>query len=539
MILSKYVNIKISNNQIKYYIKKGYNIKGGNETISIKIEDLPPNSGAKIKVKCDICGKEKEISLNRYKNNTKNLTRYYGCSRKCSEQKNKDSILKIYGVDNISKSDEIKEKKVKTCNSNFGVNYPQQSDIIFNKSKQSKFTIYGNENYNNLDKTKHTNLIKYGVEYVSQNYDISLKMKENQFLSYKNTFDNKLYKSELIKKYNDIFISYKSFGQYEFKCDCKKNHTFLIDYKLLWHRDNTNSILCTKCNIISKNVSGLEIQLLDFIKTNYNGKIILNNRKILSPYELDIYIPELKIAFEFNGLWWHNEINKDKNYHLNKTESCENQGIQLIHIYEDDWIYKQDIVKSMILNKLGKTENKIYARKCDIRYDINIKDIKNFLEKNHIQGYVGSSVKIGLFYNNELVSLMTFGNRRIAMGKKITSNREYELLRFCNKINTNVVGGASKLFKSFIKNYNPKEITTYADRSISQGQLYINLGFYFLKKTQPNYYYIVDGIRKYRFNYRKDKLIKDGYESNKSEHEIMLERKIYRIYDSGCLKFNY
>jgi hypothetical protein len=193
----------------------------------------------------------------------------------------------------------------------------------------------------------------------------------------------------------------------------------------------------------------------------------------------------------------------------------------------------------MILNKLGKTENKIYARKCDIRYDINIKDIKNFLEKNHIQGYVGSSVKIGLFYNNELVSLMTFGNRRIAMGKKITSNREYELLRFCNKINTNVVGGASKLFKSFIKNYNPKEITTYADRSISQGQLYINLGFYFLKKTQPNYYYIVDGIRKYRFNYRKDKLIKDGYESNKSEHEIMLERKIYRIYDSGCLKFNY
>jgi very-short-patch-repair endonuclease len=274
----------------------------------------------------------------------------------------------------------------------------------------------------------------------------------------------------------------------------------------------------------------------EFFELFENIKTLKNNRKIINPYELDIYIPELKLAFEFNGLYWHNELNKENNYHLNKTEMCENKGIQLIHIWEDDWLYKKNIVKSIIFNKLGKS-NKIYARKCKIKEVIDNKLIREFLEKNHIQGFIGSKIKIGLYYNDELVSLMTFGNRRIAMGKKTTNQDEYELLRFCNKLNTNVIGGASKLFKYFINNYKPQEITTYADRSFSQGKLYETLGFNFIGKTEPNYYYIIDGIRHYRFNFRKDKLIKEGFDPNKTEHEIMLNRKIYRIYDSGNLKY--
>lgn len=254
---------------------------------------------------------------------------------------------------------------------------------------------------------------------------------------------------------------------------------------------------------------------------------------------MDIYLPELKLAFEFNGLFWHNEINRENDYHLIKTEMCEKQGIQLIQIWEDNWLFKQEIIKSIILNKLSKTSNKIFARKCEIREIIDNKLIKEFLDKNHIQGFVGSKIKLGLYFDNELISLMTFGNRRIAMGKKATNQDEYELLRFCNKLNTNVIGGSSKLFKYFIDNYNPKEITTYADRSFSQGKLYETLGFKFVKKTEPNYYYIIDGIRYHRFNFRKDVLVKEGFDSNKTEHEIMLEREIYRIYDSGNLKFNY
>jgi hypothetical protein len=102
-----------------------------------------------------------------------------------------------------------------------------------------------------------------------------------------------------------------------------------------------------------------------------------------------------------------------------------------------------------------------------------------------------------------------------------------------------VIGGASKLFKYFIKNYNPIEITTYADRSHSKGNLYEKLGFDFIHDTQPNYYYIINGIRKHRFNFRKDKLVSDGYDENMTEHEIMLSRNIYRIFDSGSKKYIY
>jgi len=195
-------------------------------------------------------------------------------------------------------------------------------------------------------------------------------------------------------------------------------------------------------------------------------------------------------------------------------------------------------VKSRILNLLGKTKNKIYARKCIIKEVTDNELVKEFLENNHLQGFVGSRIKIGLFYNDELISLMTFGSERKSMGSK-SEEGIYEMLRFCNKLNTTVIGGADKLFKYFIKNLNPKEIISYSDRSWSQGDLYKTLGFEFVGKTQPNYHYIINGIRNYRFNYRKDILVKQGYDKMKTEHEIMLERKIYRIYDSGSLKFKY
>ena len=193
----------------------------------------------------------------------------------------------------------------------------------------------------------------------------------------------------------------------------------------------------------------------------------------------------------------------------------------------------------MILNKLNKTPNKIYARKTELREVTSGKLVREFLDKNHIQGFIGSKIKLGLYYNNELVSLMAFGSRRVAMGKRTTNVGEYELLRFCNTINTNVLGAASKLFKYFVEKYKPDEITTYADRTFSQGKLYRTLGFNYIGKTEPNYFYIIDGIRKHRFNFRKDVLIKNGFDGSKTEHQIMLDRNIYRIFDSGNLKFIY
>lgn len=435
------------------------------------------------------------------------------------QKKSKETLYINYGVDNPNKSEEIKTKRIesfkksnykenykKTMNDKYGVDYPYQNDIFLKKSKETLYNNYGVDNPYYNDEILNT----------------SQQNKKNNWIK------NKL------KDDNIIDIDYDN-REYIMKCDVGKDHTFKINFNLLKSRKQFAKFMCTECFPEHFNQSSmLEYELQQFIKDNYNGEIVLNDRHIGK--ELDIFLPKINIAFEFNGIYWHNELYRSSKYHLEKTELCEKNGIKLIHIYQDDWIYKQNIVKSRIINILNLTPNKIFGRKCKIKEIDDNKILRIFLEYNHIQGFIGSQVKIGLFYDNELLSLMTFGKQRKNLGSKHIEDT-YELLRYCNKLNTNIVGGASKLFKYFIEKYNPKEIITYADRSWSNGNLYNQLGFDLVHKTQPNYYYVVDGIRKNRFNYRKDILIKNGFDPNKSEHDIMLERKIYRIYDSGHLKF--
>jgi len=478
--------------------------------------------------------------------NTKLLL--YGNENFINIDKAKKTNLKKYGFENPMKDDNILNKMIETNLNRYGTKYYMSTAEFKEKSKKTNLDKYGVEKYKNIEKTRETFFKKYGVdwytksdEYKEKTIKTNLKRygtinpNQNDDIRKKSNDTRKINRLKELSGYNIINIDYDK-NIYTFMCDSGNDHIFEIEYDTFKNRKYSGIKLCTVCNNYL-NTSGDEINIYNFIKEKCNKEIILNSRLIISPLELDIYIPELKLAFEFNGLYWHNEISKERNYHLNKTELCQQKGIQLIHIWEDEWNYKKDIVKSMILNKLGKTSNKIYARKCIIKEIYDNKLVREFLDQNHIQGFVGAKVKLGLFYENELVSLMTFGNRRIAMGKKSTNEGEYELLRFCNKLNNSVIGGAYRLFSFFIKNYNPIEITTYADRSISKGQLYNTLGFTFIGKTQPNYYYIIDGIRHHRFNFRKDILIKKGFDPTKTEHEIMLERKIFRIYDSGNLKF--
>lgn len=285
--------------------------------------------------------------------------------------------------------------------------------------------------------------------------------------------------------------------------------------------------------------SSYERELFDFIKGNYNGITMHNYRSVLADNkELDIYLPSLNLAFEFDGLYWHNEKNQpSKKYHLNKTEECLEKNIQLIHVFEDEWIYKKDIVKSRILNALGRIKNKIYARKCEVR-EVSSMASNRFLEDNHIQGKCNGKYRYGLYYKGELVSLMTFGTLRKSLGSKNVEGC-FELLRFCNKINTSVIGGASKLFKYFLNEIKPNEVISYADRRWSVGNLYEKLGFDLTHKSEPSYFYVLGDKRENRFRYRKDVLVSEGYDKNKTEHQIMLERGIYRIYDCGCLVYKY
>jgi hypothetical protein len=325
-------------------------------------------------------------------------------------------------------------------------------------------------------------------------------------------------------KYDYSLVDYKN-SQTSVSIICKNHGVF----KQLPY-DHISGHGCNKC---SSSISNYELEINKFL-IDLNFKTITSSFSIIKPHQLDVFIPSHNIAIEFNGLYWHSEEYVDKNYHLNKTQLCEKKDIQLIHIFEDEWLFKQDIVKFRLKNILGLTENKIYARKCIIK-EISSKESKEFLNNNHIQGNVNSKINIGLFYNNELVSLMCFNKPRLGIGVK---HNGYELSRFCNKLDNIVIGGADKLLKHFIKNYQPKQIISYADRRWSQGKLYEKLGFDKIKVNKPNYSYIFNKERKHRFNFRKEVLKKQGFDTkNKTEHQIMLDRKIYRIYDCGTITY--
>lgn len=259
------------------------------------------------------------------------------------------------------------------------------------------------------------------------------------------------------------------------------------------------------------------------------------DRSVLGRQEIDIFSPKYMIGFECDGLRWHCELYRDKNYHLAKTEECLNQGIQLYHIFEDEWKYKQEICKSVIASKFHKFDERIFARKCMVA-EVSSEEANAFLDANHLQGKVYGSIRLGLYYQDRLVSLMTFGKRRKNLNGH-SEEGEYELLRFATILHTMVVGGAERLFKHFIDAYKPKKIISYCDRRWFTGELYSRLGFVHDHDSCPNYFYVVESRRKNRFNYRKDVLVSQGYDKTKTEHEIMKERKIYRIYDCGTMVF--
>lgn len=300
--------------------------------------------------------------------------------------------------------------------------------------------------------------------------------------------------------------------------------------------------ICNTCTQSGFGRSSVETEIVEWLKSHKIDNILCNQSICKdSQLEVDILLPDYNIALEYNGVLWHsfgttfpNTAHREKDkkhYHLLKYNLCQQNNIQLITIFENEWKNNKDLVKSIILSKLGITSNRIYARKCEIRQiDSKVKSI--FLNNNHIQGNCQSFLNIGLYYNDELVSLMTFSNRK--MGKNNATNIT-ELARFCNKKDTTVIGGFSKLLKcgmSLIK----RDIISYCDIRYSKGDIYLNNGFTLARQTPPNYFYIKRGqICGSRVKYQKHKLSKmiQIFDNNLTERENMYNNKYRRIYDCG------
>jgi len=462
------------------------------------------------------------------------------CSRKClSEHQKTDKLFAEKIRQTHLRNSPLKEKypdlniKLDSSNRNYFLinDYCEHGEI---KLYSSTFQKLYNSKTNLCQKCKD----EIFENYIPKNDDIIkfYETFEDFYLKNRYLFNEKWFKRFYPKEYKIILMWSEhlknvslSEAIYLFKnkmknrplcTNCEKNETH-FNYSSLSYTNFCNSYACIK------NTSIGEIHIYEYISSIYNAQ----HKFYLNKNEFDIYVKDKKLAIEFNGLYWHGEKNQtNKNYHYEKWKLCNDNGIKLITIWEDDWNNKQDLVKSMLRNQLGLNENKIYARKTKIK-EIFYNDTKQFLKDNHIQGNCQSSIRLGLYYENELVSLMTFGKRNI--GKKT----QFELLRFCNKQNTSVAGGASKLFKHFVDNYNPFKVVSYANLDISDGSLYETLGFENKGHTGVNYWWVKDKQKFHRNNFMKHKLVSKGSDINKTADEIMRERGYYKIYGNGNLKY--
>lgn len=455
---------------------------------------------------------------------------------KIFQDKKIKSYLNKYGVNNPLKSEIIKNKVKETNLNKYGNKCIFKSEIIKEKIKQSNLKKYGFENpaKSELIKTKIkiTNNERYGCDFGLSNSIIREKIKNTCILKYK--VNSTLAYDEFIKKrlktskeiyYNKLLNSDRLKNKVIPEFDINIYNGVDSKNKYKWKCVNCNDIFidniddgriprCLKCYPIN-NTSNLELEVFEFIKS-LNVSVENSNRTIISPYELDIYIPVHNIAIEFNGLYWHSEYNgKDENYHLNKTKLCNDKQIKLIHIFEDEWINKPEIVKSILKSKLRLISNKIYARNCKI-LKLSNEDAINFLNDNHLDGFI-DGIHYGLSYNSEIVSILT-------VSKLYDSQYDYEILRFCNKLDTIVIGGFGKLLKHFKSIYIDSSIISSVNLRYFNGNLHEKYKFKKIKQSNPSYYFM------------------NNYKSRISTNMIEIQnlddiaiKKFDRIFDCGNL----
>jgi hypothetical protein len=426
-----------------------------------------------------------------------------------------NKMIEKYGVNHPSKSSKIQETKKKNNLKKWGTEHTLQSDVVRNKIEK-------------------TNIKKWGVKTIGSSKELTEKGRATQI---KNRFN------DLNKRADKINIELFYIDDvYRVNCKCKVcSNTYNNIHRLTINRAiASGETFCTKCNpnILNYRSRG-EMEIADFL-TDYGIEFISNKKSMFNnDYEVDIIIPSKKLGIEFNGLYWHSELNKGQKYHSNKKIHCSNYGYDIINIWEDDWNdpIKKSIIKSKLKVKLGIVKSKIGARSCKIK-KINSKEAKIFLNNNHLYGYVNSKVKLGLYYKDELVSVMTFGKPRSFVSGK-SSKYEWEMLRFATKKDLVVVGGISKFINFFNKHYLNVNLISYADCDWYgfTSKSYQNAGFNLIKKTDPGYWWVVNGYRHNRFNYTRWKL-KD-IKKSETVDEYMNERGHYKVWNTGNLLFEF
>lgn len=345
-------------------------------------------------------------------------------------------------------------QKQNTCMSNHGVNFPAQSARVRTKYKQ-------------------TMVQKYGCEYVNQH---KVSESSRRILNSGEALSSVVHGRQLstFDVASELGVSQATVSRY------------------MSHHN------------IEPRVSSLSSFQRDLIRTISSfvaeSDVRVNVRDVIAPLELDIYIPSMNLAFECDGLFWHSEVSgkKDRQYHVNKTNKCREQGIRLIHVFESDWTLHRSAVTSRIRSLL-QCNVRIGARECHVRR-VTPQVARAFCDVHHIQGYVNSSIHYGAFVNDEMVSCMCFAKPRF------NTKESYELTRFCSTSGITLVGGANKIFTTFVRDVNPPSVISYCDLRWGTGVVYQHIGFKYSHTSTPNYWYYKGNKIYSRVKFQKHKL---------------------------------
>lgn len=470
---------------------------------------------------CYKCAKNSE-QANREQSNIKKYGTKSTLLVREFRDKSTQTKIKKYGTPFVSAHPDIRKKIIDTTYNHYNVNNVSQHEEIKTRKECTSLTKYGVSNplksKKIQEKIKQTNFNKFGTEYPTQSELVKEKIKKTCNERYgRNCHKQKhipLSSLETLSSYTKLSELCKTHSAKEIGDMLKVDSTTVLRYM---HTHNIEPSIFYS--------SAAEKEIREIFK-DFN--CVFNDRNKIG-MELDIYIPELNLAVEYNGLYWHSEhTGTDKYLHVNKLIACKNNGIRLITIFENEWLEKRDLVAKKLKHIAGiSTEAKEYARSCTIQYiDSSIKD--KFLDANHIQGTAKSSVNIGLYNKaGTLVACMAFTK----------SNDKFVLTRYATSCN--VVGGFSKLLKYFEIQFNYPPIITFADLRWSNGDLYYNTGFKEAQQLPIDYYWTKNNKLWHKFNWRHKQMRNrlKYYNPNKSESENMRENGYAKIWDCGKIKF--
>ena len=433
----------------------------------------------------------------------------------------------------------VREKFERTMNDRYGVSNALQNKKIFKSFTETLKQRYDATNLNQAfsEKRKQTNLLKYGAETPLESQQIREKCNNTY---YKNSGFKTPFSKFNHKENQQFYIDLKRDKQiekFENEYDQDKIKETLSNYSY-YKSSEILGLTPTRLKVIAirngwddllPKKSSYENLISRFLNEN---SIVYkqNTRSIISPYELDFYIPEHNLAIEFHGLCRHGEdfSKKDKTYHRMKMDLCRERDIHLIQIFEDEFNNHQDTIFSIIKSFCKIDKNRIFARKCNI-IQIGTKEARNFCERYHLQGYSSSSVRYGVYYGLDLVAVVTYKKRKAEV---------YELSRYCVLPDVSLVGVLARVQKRFKSEHSFKHLFTYSDNRYFKGDVYKKIGFSYERDTVINYWYFRNSDRRYhRLSFTKQRLVKKGYDSSMTEWQIMKSLGYDRIWDCGNKKW--